>query len=434
MAINTKLSRRQFTGAFASAASYALLARSGRSSPAETMGIGMIGVGGKGRDHLKELLTIRGVQIRGICDIYSARLESALAAVRASNPTVTGYNDYRKLLESKDIQAIVIATPDHWHAKMAVDAAQAGKDLYVEKGLCRSITEAKAIARAVKENRRVFQLGHQRSSDPVTWKAGELYASGAVGKVSLVKISRFRNSRQGEWNYNIPADAGPQNIDWRQFLGSAPARPFEAERFFRWRKYWDYGTGISGDLLSHEWNAVNYAMRLGIPKTCVASGGIYYWKDGREVPDVLNVLYEYPEKNLSLVFASSFSTSRCGVERETHIFGRNATLEIAGDLAMYLEPYGEENLRRIKAARQQAIQSGARLGNQDVVPVLRYSRADAGPYASHMQNFIDCVRTRERTRCNEDDGLEEAATLLMSVAAYKERRMVRWDPAKQDIV
>jgi len=406
----------------------------GANAPSETIGIGIIGVGGKGTDHLKELLGIAGAEIRGISDVYTARLDRALTTVRAKNPSVKGYPEYRELLASKDIDAVVIATPDHWHSKITIDAADAGKDVYVEKGMTRTLPEAKAMVEAVKRNKRVMQLGHQRSSSPVSWKVREIHQAGTLGHVSLVTISRFRNSKEGEWNYRIAPDAGPHNINWDKFLGSAPKRPYDADRFFRWRKYWDYGTGISGDLLSHEWNAVNLMLGMGIPKTCVASGGIYYWTDGREVPDVLNVLYEYPEKDLSLTFSSTFSNSRAGRESETRIFGRNATIEITKDLAMFLEPYGDKNLQAIDQAREKLRQSGAKVGKKDPVPVLTYTREQGQPFSTHMQNWIDCVRSRERTRCNEDDGFEEAVILVMSVISYQEKRMVTWDPVRKEIV
>jgi predicted dehydrogenase len=360
-------------------------------------------------------------------------LEEALGLAQAHNPGVTGHSDYRRLLDSKDIDAVVIATPDHWHAQMTVDAAEAGKDVYVEKGMTRTVEEAEAIVSAVKRNRRVLQLGHQRSSDPVTWKAKKLFESGKTGQVSLVKITRYRNSRGGEWNYPIPADGVPPRVDWFNFLGGAPARPFDADRFFRWRKYWDYGTGISGDLLSHEWNAANLVLGLGIPNSCVASGGVYFWNDGREVPDVLHALFEYPDRNLSVCFSCTFSNSRCGEERETHIFGRDATIRLSKGLELFLEPHGV-NRDEIERARADRRRAGEKVGDHDEIPVLGTTRDELPPMTSHLQNFIDCVRSRERTRCNEDDGFEEAVTLVMSVLAYRERRMVRWNPVSRRLV
>jgi predicted dehydrogenase len=432
-----RISRREFaaksawsTAGLGVASTFGMIAAPVQAKPSDTVGVGIIGVGGKGSDHLAELLRLPNAEIRAVCDVYATRLEKAVNAVRNRNPKVTAYKDYRKLLEDKNIDAVVIATPDHWHCQMTVEAAQAGKDMYVEKGMCCSVEEAGTMVKAIKSNKRVMQLGHQRSSDPVAWRAKEIFDSGTLGPVSYVSLTRFRNSLEGVWNYKIPSDAGPHNVDWPKFLGGAPKSPFSLERFFRWRKYWDYGTGISGDLLSHEWNAANMIMNLGIPKTCVASGGVFYWTDGREVPDVLNAIYEYPEKNLSVTFSCTFSNSRAGKERETHIFGRNARLELTRELRLFLEPYGERNLQLNQQARDRL--PGA--GEKTAVPVVRFSRSDAGPFSTHMENFIDCVRSRQRTRCNEDDGFEEAVTLVMSVIAYKERRMVTWDEQKKAIV
>ncbi len=437
MSTSGKISRRIFAGRSLMAAAAARLSPGSGAGHApaasELIGVGIIGVGSKGTDHMNEILSIEGTEIRGICDIYTVRLDRAVNRVRQKNPGVRSYVDYRRMLESKDIDAIVIATPDHWHSQMTIDAAEAQKDIYVEKGMTRTVAEAKAMVDAVKRNKRILQLGHQRTSSPVTWKARELCESGQIGHVSLIRLSRFRNSIQGEWNYRIDPQAGPETIDWKRFLGSAPPRTFDPERFFRWRRYWDYGTGISGDLLSHEWSAANVFMKLGIPRTCVASGGVYFWEDGREVPDVLNVLYEYPERDLSLTFSSTFSNSRGGTESETIVFGSNGTLVLAGDLTMHLEPSGEKNLALIESARQMRREAGQKVGDKDPVPVLTFTRKD-GRMPSHMQNFFDCVRSRERTRCNEDDGFDEAVTLVMSVVSYREKRMVTWDPQKKDIV
>jgi predicted dehydrogenase len=405
-------------------------ARRRRANPLNKIGIGLIGAGDRGKQHIAEALATGDCQLRAVCDIYTRRLDWAVETVKKSNPNVRGYRDYRNLLEDKDVDAIIVATPDHWHSRMTIDGAHAGKDVYVQKCLTRTVEEAQAIVKAVKETRSVLQLGHTRRSQPVYHRMKEIYGSGILGPVSLVNISIYRNSAQGAWDWAIDKDATPEMINWNEFLGSAPSRPFDPDRYFRWRKYWDYGTGISGDLLSHEWDAVNFVMGLGIPSTCIASGGIYYWKEKREVPDVFNAVSDYPERKLAVVWNCTFSNSASGVNLGTMIYGKHATIEYGrgGDLEVYVEPKGKTDFSSVPGLEKEAGQPGERRE-----PLYRFSRSDKLYVTGHFQNFLDCVRSRGRTRCNEDEAFQEAVTAIMSVKAYKERRMVRWDPLSQKI-
>ncbi len=396
-----------------------------RANPLNKIGIGLIGAGDRGRQHIAEALGTSDCQLRAVCDIYTRRLDWAVETVRNSNPNVRGYRDYRKLLEDKDVDAIIVATPDHWHSRMTIDGAYAGKDVYVQECLTRTIEEAEAIVKAVKETKCVLQLGHTRRSQPVYHRMKEIYGSGILGPVSLVNISIYRNSAQGAWEWAIDEDATPEMINWNEFLGSAPRRPFDPDRYFRWRKYWDYGTGISGDLLSHEWDAINFVMGLGIPATCIASGGIYCWKEKREVPDVFNAVFDYPDRKLAVVWNCTFGNSASGVNLGTMIYGKHATIEYGrgGDLEVYVEPRGKTDFSSMPGLEQEARQPGGALVRPQ--------------HAAHEVGFDQTrweVRSRAKTRCNEDEAFQEAVTAIMSVKAYKERKMVRWDPASRRIV
>lgn len=445
MSTSEIISRRNFIGKGTVGAAGLLLSNTigkctlqAYSNPSDIIGIGIIGVGVRGIQLLGEALKTPGTQIRGICDIYTGHMERAVKTV--NDPNVKTYSDYRSLLENPDIDAVIIATPDHWHSKMTCEAADAGKDIYVEKCLTRTIPEAKDMVNAVKRNKRILQLGHGGRSSPMSARARELYQSGILGKVTQVRISTFRNSVEAQWrwyssysNFTIPPDANPQNIDWDKFLGSAPKRQFDLRRFFHWRCYWDYGTGIAGDLLSHQYDAVNDIMEIGIPKTCVASGGIYYWDDDRETPDVWNVIYEYPDKGLTLTYSCEFNNGHYGSELQ--LFGKNATLEQGnGGLQVFLEPYTERNNAIIEKLRKEKSAKGEEVGRRTPLPVYTYVREEGLYFTSHMQNFTDCVRSREKARCNEDVGFEEAVTSIMSVIAYNEKRQVTWDPIKQEVV
>jgi predicted dehydrogenase len=402
-----------------------------RRNPLEAIGVGLIGVGSRGKRHLEEIAETQGTEIRSVCDVFTKRLDWAVSNARKSNPNTKGHADYRRLLDDKDIDAVVIATPDHWHCQMTVDAADAGKDVYVQKAFTRTVPEAKAIVQAVKRNRTILQLAHTRRSEPIYHRMREIYGSGVLGPVSIVNITMFRNSSGGAWDWEIEPEGNPQTIDWKAFLGSAPQRPFDPDRFFRWRKYWDYGTGISGDLLSHEWDAANFVLGLGIPATCVASGGIYYWKEKREVPDVLNVVYDYPDRGMAVTWNCTFSNSAYGMNTGTHIHGKAATLKYnysEKEVEVFLESqHADQILKEQRVAEPERKRKGE-------IPLYSFSRGQGFYVSSHFQNFIDCVRSRERTRCNEDDAFEEAVTAVMSVVAYRERRMVRWDPGSQEII
>ena len=245
------------------------------------------------------------VVLTGICDVFDIRAERGLAA--STNDIRPGggsralkgakrFLNYREMLEGDEVDAVIIATPDHWHAQMTIDAVNAGKHVYCEKCMTRTADETFRVTEAVKKSGMVFQLGHQGRQQQSYDKARQIIRKNILGPITLVEATTNRNSPNGAWVYDIHEEATPENIDWQQFEGPAPNKvPFNMERFFRWRCWYDYGTGLSGDLLSHEYDAANQILELGIPKSAVASGGIYFFKDGRDVPDVFQpVVHDHP--------------------------------------------------------------------------------------------------------------------------------------------
>ena len=442
-----KITRRDFVETAAKGGA-GLAALSGMGAPSilaarsrwNVLGIGMIGVGVRGYGSLmKDIQSVPDTEIRVICDLYDGHISRSLE--KCENDKVDVTKEYREVLERDDIDAVIIAVPDHWHARMTVDAAEAGKDIYIEKCLCRSIPEARAMVKAVKENRRVLQLGHNGRSTPDMVQARNIVAGGELGKITYVRSYCYRNREKAEWrwyssydNFEMPSDATAEHIDWERFLGSAPKRPFDVYRFFHWRCYWDYGTGIAGDLLSHYLDGIQSVLRMGIPSSCAATGGIYYWKDGREVPDTWNVIYDYPDQDLAITFGCEFNNERYGAGAE--YFGKAGTLETGHEeLRVYAEPDTERFEKHLRNLREKSDRGQSSLMEEArTTPVEVFGPESGLDVTTHMEDFINAVRTRGRPRCNEDEAWVEAVTVIMSVIAFRERRQVFWDPEREKVV
>src|SRR3954453_5855045 len=281
----------------------------------DRINIGLIGCGGRGMSDAGTF-TRYGVennnacQIVAVADVYEKRKKAA-----ADKYNAKGFLDYREVLAMSDVDAVIIATPDHWHTRIALEAMDRGKDVYLEKPMCHTNKEAKQLIDTVRESKRVLQVGSQTTSADQWWKAKKAIADGMIGKMIMSQGSYHRNSIEGEWNYPTDADAGPDGkgenyIDWKTFLGPAPSRPYDADRFFRFRKYWDYSGGIATDLFFHVVAPLNICWdKPQFPTKVMASGGKYVFKDDREVPDPFHLVAEYAEGH-SLVLSSSMANSQ----------------------------------------------------------------------------------------------------------------------------
>lgn len=275
-------SRRAFLANAAAAPALAAAPAASRVIGAnDRINIGMIGVGSKGRGHMRLLLgrsrELGDVRIAAVSDIYRKRRDDALS--QAGLEGKVGFLDYRELLARPDIDAVWISTPDHWHSAMALDALGAGKDVYLEKPMTYTIEEARRVASAVERTGRVLQVGSQHVSDKRYHEARSVIDRGWIGPVVWAQNTYCRNSLYGEWNYTVDAEGTPENIDWDRFLGTAPPRPFSAERFFRWRKYWDYSGGIATDLFYHRLAPLALMMGKEFPRRVSGHGGIYVHRE-----------------------------------------------------------------------------------------------------------------------------------------------------------
>ena len=428
--------RREFlqSGAAAMAGAPAILAQ---RSPNDTLGVAMIGVGTRGIYLHNQVQECPNVEVRVICDLYDGNLQRAQRQNKKKDVRLT--KEWEKAIDSKDVDAVVIATPDFWHAPMTIRAAELKKHIYVEKGLCRTLEEAKAIRKAVKENKVVLQLGHHQNSEPTYIRAREIYQSGKLGKVVVARTYIDRTNPWPEWQfytaYNIqqpPPDANEQTIAWERFIANASKRPFDRERFFRWRCWWEYGTGIAGDLMSHQWDGVNMILGMGIPEACQTQGALYFWKEDREVPDQWHAIFEYPNKELTVTFACTFHNRHHG--ENTYILGREGTIEVSGRFCKYYDAEWKPSYtEKLAKARKEAI--AAKRDPRNVEPPPDYElKPGELVVTSHMRDFIDCIRSGQKPRCDIDRAWEEAVCIVMSVEAYKRDRKVRWDPIKEEII
>jgi predicted dehydrogenase len=417
--------RRSFvkTGAAALSAAPSILAQ---RNPNDRLGVAVIGVGTRGIYLLERFQECPNTEIRAICDLYQPNM--ARAQKTAFNKKAKTYLDYEKAIADPDVDVVVIATPDFWHAKMAVAAAKAKKPIYVEKGLCVTLQEAKDIRNAVKEAGVPFQLGHHQNSDPWFVKAKELYATGQLGKTCVARTYIDRTNPWPEWQFytaydinETPKEAGPDTIDWERFQAQAPKKhQFDVQRFFRWRCWWEYGTGIAGDLMSHQWDGVNMIVGMGIPESCITQGGLYFWKNDRDVPDQWHVVFDYPGKEMSVSFGCSFHNRHQGTN--TYILGRDASIEVhTGWCRLYEGEWKPEATAKMKA-------------NNGVLPPLYEMKRGELEVTSHMRDLIDCIRSGKKTRCDIDRAWEEAVTIMMSIESYRRETKVKWDPRREEIV
>ena len=404
-------------------------------SPNDHIQIALIGAGGQGQGDTKSAVQVPGVKLVAVADCYDGRLEHSK---ELWGKDVFTTRDYAEILARKDIDAVIVGTPDHWHKRVSIDAMKAGKDVYCEKPMIHLYADGPAMIETSRATGRILQVGSQRVSSLVYAKAKELLAAGAIGQLNMVTARWDRNSSMGAWNYTIPPDASTETCDWPRFLGDAPKIPFNAEHFFQWRKWKAYGSGVAGDLFVHLFSGTHFITGSHGPTRAMATGGLRFWKDGRDAPDVLLGLFDYREGfNLSL--RVNFVDG--GEESEGLVFtGSEGTMEIAGhSVTVSRTPREKEPGYTVtsftEAMQSRILEDYARkyppVHPEGPPPVAYEKYEEPEGYSDsydHFKNFFASVRSRRPVVEDAVFGFRAAGAALLSNLSMERNAIVNWDP------
>jgi predicted dehydrogenase len=402
-------SRRKFIGAMATGLASTLASA---SSPGGVLGandrirIGLIGAGQRGGELLHQALACPNVEIAAFADVYAKRLDDARTRV----PTAAVYRDHRRLLDDQSIDAVIIATPQHLHCEHFVDSLEAGKHIYQEKTLAFTLDHARRMRAAYRQAAKsVVQIGHQSCSSGQMGDAAAFLASGHVGKITAIRMHWYRNTPHGkaQWARPVYPDMTPENIAWSSFLGEAPRRDFDPHRFINWRFFEEYSGGNVYENLSQQLAFWYQTLNLQIPQTASMTGGLYLWKDGRDVPDTMNVTFQQPEQ-LLVSWDSGLGNSQLGVTEE--LLGSDGTVSRTPAGIRYVPQ---------KVNRPDGVELAGK--------VVSFPTA-------HMQNFVECIRSAKEPNCGFELGYRVSIACRMALESFHQGRTVRWDPRTETIV
>jgi predicted dehydrogenase len=397
--------------------------------------LALIGAGIQGQGDTRTAVQVSGVKLVAVADCYEGRLEHSKELW--GNDIFTT-RDYKEILARKDVDAVIIGTPDHWHKQIAVDAMKAGKDVYCEKPMIHVYSEGPEMIETARATNRILQVGSQRVSSIIYVKAKELLASGAIGQLNMVNAHWDRNSAMGAWNYTVPLDASTETCDWDRFLGSAPKIPFNAEHFFQWRKWKAYGTGVAGDLFVHLFSGTHFITGSNGPTRSMATGGLRFWKDGRDANDVLLGLFDYRE-GFNLALRVNFVDG--GEESEGLIFtGSEGTMEIGYNFVSVSRTPLEKDPGLMIGTYTEAMQKRIRDAHREKYPQQHPSGPPAAQYEKyvapegyrdsydHFTNFFASVRSRQPVLEDAVFGYRAAGAALLSNLSIDRGAVVKWDP------
>ena len=450
----TESSRRKFIKTFAtSAAAMAvganvlagsqpdtasfLLSRNQIPGVNDNINIALIGAGGMGMQDTLTALNVPKTKLVAICDLYDGRLEDAK---RKWGKDIFTTRSYKEILNRKDVDAVIIGTPDHWHKQISIDAMKAGKHVYCEKPMVHNISEGPAVIKAQADTGRIFQVGSQGVSSLGNEKAKQLLKEGAIGELNYAEGFWARHSPIGAWQYPIPADASSKNVDWETFISNTTKRPFDPMRFFRWRNYLDYGTGMAGDLFVHLFSSLHFITDSVGPNKIYSSGGLRYWKDGREVPDVLLGTFDYPQSPVHPAFNLSL---RCNF-----VDGTSGTtyLKLVGSEGSMDVTWDSVTLKRNKTTEsddpffiEQMRKAGTPVSDRKriLAPAEYTFEAEkgylGGPY-DHFVNFFNSIRTGAKVTEDAIFGYRASAPALLCNDSYNQDKAILWNPEKMQLI
>jgi predicted dehydrogenase len=450
--MNSELSRRSFLqtsalatgGLLASSRNAIALENSAIPAPQDATGsgdrvrFGIIGVGMQGGSLLPAAVALPGVECVGAADLYDGR--HTLARQLTNNPNLFTTRNYHELLDRKDIECVICAVPDFWHRQVVLDCCKAGKDVYCEKPMSHTIAEGFDMVQAAEQQQRIVQVGSQRVSSALCRKAHELYSSGAIGEVSMVELSLGRNDPTGAWEYPPPFDLSPSTLDWDTWLKDTPKIPFNGERFARWRCWRDYGTGVAGDLMVHLLSGMQVTLGWNEPpRSALALGGIFRWKDGRDMPDLHAVLFDY--HGVPVYVRLGLGTETPEMARfmgpqgiiEAGEFSITYTHQTGKDSAPSYYDVGFPQPMRGQYEHEWHEKHDAPVGQEPISQREVYSGNDWDDVRPHLWNFFQAVRTRKPVVEDAVFGNHTAIACHMANESYFLKRQVFWDAATRTV-
>jgi predicted dehydrogenase len=415
----------------------------------DTIRLGLIGAGIIGHYDVQTALKVPGVELTAVSDLYTGRLDRVKEVF---GKQIYTNKDYREVLERKDVDAIIVATSDHWHDRISIDALKKGKGVYCEKPMVNKISKGPLVIKAQKETGKIFQVGSQRVSSIALIEAKKLYQAGEIGQLNCIEACFDRHSAIGAWQYTLPLDASPETVDWERYLGDAPKHPFDANRFFRWRNYRDYGTGVAGDLFVHLITGAHFLTDAKGPSRIFATGDLCYWKDGRDVPDVMTAIMEYAatanHPAFQVMLRVNFASGQ-GDVGVTKLVGSEGVIDFGwNDFTLTQNKLpkapgigGYDSLNSFTADMQKRTMDNYNklYTKEDAAvvnkPAYQYKApADYDDRLDHFVNFFDALRTGKPVVEDAVFGFRAAAPCLAANESYFTKKVINWDPENMRVV
>ncbi len=410
--------------------------------------IAVIGMGIMGYNDVNTAIKVPGVELVAACELYKGRLERAKEVY---NKDLYTTRDYRELLERKDIDAVIVATGDHWHSRISIDAMNKGKHVYCEKPMVHKISQGLDVVDTQKRTKKVMQIGSQRVSSIAYAKAKELYKSGEIGRLTCIEATNDRQSALGAWEYTMPTDQSPSTVDWDRYIEGMAKAPYDAKKFFWWRNYRDFGTGVAGDLFVHLLSGIHVITDSKGPDTIYTSGQLGFWKDGRDVPDIMTGVLHYPETNEHPSFQVMLRVNFVSGEGETNstkYYGSEGVLDMGGNgfiirhhkmskapgiggwdaLSTYPKAMQDELVSKYNQRYSEADQK------ETSTPPTNYQAPDGyDEHLEHFTNFFDSVRTGKTVIEDPAFGFRACAPCLACNESYFQKKIIYWDPVNMKL-